>query len=60
MWRRLYSVVRLTKWFNFRIEENGDGEVSVVEIEMSTLFSDICRGDLKELVIQGVNAPPAH
>jgi hypothetical protein len=54
---RLYSVMKLTEWFNFRVEEVDGGQANVVEIETRVLFDDICRGDLKELTIQGVNAP---
>jgi hypothetical protein len=61
MKHRFYALTKLTGWFNFRVEENNGGQASVVEIKTQDLFDDICRKDLDNLTIQGVNAPPfAH
>jgi hypothetical protein len=68
MLHRLYTMTRLTGWFNFRVEEDGSGRVRVVEIKTRALFDDICRNsrrdhryhrenDPKMPAIQGVNAP---
>ncbi len=57
MKHRFYALTKLTGWFNFRVEEDDGGRASVVEIETQDLFDDICRLDLGNLTIQGVNAP---
>lgn len=58
MMHRLYTVMKLTEWYNFRVEEDDGGRVSIVEIKTQDLFDDICRRDMGDLTIQGVNAPP--
>jgi hypothetical protein len=52
-----YKIALATGWRRFRVIERDSGGVEVVEMKREALMHDLHDGSLRDLVLEGVNAP---
>lgn len=55
-----YAIAVQNGWRHFRVEENQDGGFNVVQISRDAILQDLQDGSLRDLTLEGINAPEAE